>query len=104
METINRVVLKGGISGIRKIKIGNDEVARFVLLTRYSGKSRGGQVTEETELHNVITWKSDDMFDILNDGKIAEVEGRIRYVKYITAEGFEKVLPEVVADKLISVE
>lgn len=104
METINKVILKGGISGIRKMIIGENEVARFVLLTRHMVKSKGGLVRDETELHNIVAWKEDEMFDKLNDGKIVEVEGRLRYVKYLSAEGVEKVISEVIVNKLISVE
>lgn len=103
METVNKVILKGGISGVRKISIVDSKVARFVLMTRYFKTSKEGHRIVETELHNVVVWKNNELFEELMDGKIVEVEGRVRYVRYISAEGEEKILTEIVANKLVSV-
>ena len=106
METINKVTLKGGISGVRKVGTGGGQAACFVLMTRHCVDGWDGRQLETTELHNVQVWKSVawELFDELNDGKIVELEGRIRYMKYISAEGVEKVLSQIIATKLVSVE
>ena len=104
METVNKVTLRGGISGLRKILVKDSGAARFVLMTRDFKKSKEGHTIVETELHNVVVWKNDDLFDDLADGKIVEVEGRLRYIKYTNADGFDKVFTEIVVSKLVSVE
>lgn len=106
METINKVTLKGGISGVRKTGSEGNQAARFVLMTRHCVDGWDGRQLVTTELHNVQVWKSVawELFDKINDGKIVELEGRIRYIKYISAEGVEKVLTEIIATKLVSVE
>ena len=106
MKTINKVTLKGGISGLRKIGVEGSQAARFVLMTRYCIDGWNGKQLVETELHNVVIWNScgKELFDKLNDGKIVELEGRLRYIKYISAEGVEKTLTEVIGMKLVSVE
>lgn len=106
MESVNKVILKGSISGLRKIGVEGYQSARFVLMTRYCIEGWKGRQLVETELHNVVVWNScgAELFDKLNDGKIVEVEGRLRYLKYISEEGVEKTLTEVVGMKLVSVE
>lgn len=104
METVNKVTLRGRISSVKKIKAGENEAVRFVLGTQHVEKCKNGSVRVETEWHNVVGWKKDAMFNLLEDGKTVEVEGRIRYIKYTSAEGIDKVLTEILVTDILSVE
>lgn len=104
MKTVNKVTLRGRISSVKKIKAGEKEAARFVLGTQHVETYKDGSVRVETEWHNVVGWKKDDMFNLLEDGKTVEVEGIIRYIKYTSAEGVDKVLTEILITDILSVE
>ena len=104
METVNKVILKGKISGLRKIRVKDNEVARFVLRTQYVNRCNDSSIRVETEWHNIVVWNTDDLYDVLYNGKTVELDGRLRYTKYVSSEGIDKVIAEIVVSKLVSVE
>lgn len=105
MKSLNIVTLRGQIGSVRKMVIGQEEpkcVIRFTLATECITKTNKGIPVCETEWHNVVAIKS-SLCPYLNDietGATAEIEGRLKYVRYTSTDGTERVLAEIKAEKI----
>ncbi len=102
-NSINKIILRGYVGSSRILNLAQGSVIRFSLATNEIFKDRNGNVTQETQWHNVVAWSKKGMpdFNLIDKGAIVEVEGRMRYVKYTNADGIEKILPEVMATTLL---
>jgi len=77
-------------------------VARFNVATNETYKDRTGTLKEETTWHTVTAWAGKGMPDFtrIRKGVCVYVLGRVRQVRYTTAEGEEKSFYEVLASRL----
>ena len=102
-NSINKIILRGNVGSSRILNLAQGSVIRFSLATNEIFKDRNGNVTQETQWHNVVAWSKKGMpdFNLIDKGATVEVEGRMRYVKYTNADGIEKILPEVMATTLL---
>lgn len=77
-------------------------VANFSLVTEHLYKTRDGGAANEVTWHNITAWESRDMPDLrqITKGKAVHVIGRIRATKYTAADGNEKHMNEVAAQKI----
>ena len=104
-KSVNRVELKGRVGqDARIIRLENGGmVARFTLATNELVKNRDESYREETTWHNVVAWSKKGMPDFagIRKGTYLSLEGKLRYSKYTNANGEDKSVTEIVAQKII---
>jgi single-strand DNA-binding protein len=104
MRSINKVTLMGNIGRDAETKFTPNGVSRsvFSLATSRRWKDqKSGEWKEETDWHNVVLWKSENLANYLLKGKQVYVEGRLQTRSYETKNGEKKYVTEVVAHELI---
>lgn len=55
-NSINKIILKGNVGSSRILNIAQGSVIRFSLATNEIFRDRNGNVTQETQWHNVVAW------------------------------------------------
>jgi len=104
-RSLNKVELKGRVGqDARILRTENGSVAaRFTLATNEIIKGRDDSLREEVTWHNIVAWSRKGMpdFDKIRKGTFLGLEGKIRYVKYTTSGGEEKMTTEIVAQKIV---
>lgn len=102
MEQLNKVELRGVVGSVRLQKIGNTQVANFTVATSLAYKDRLGNPTIETTWHNVTAWEGRDVQDLglLERSSKVQIIGRIRNQRYTSADGTERNIVDVLANKL----
>lgn len=105
METsINQVVLKGRVGAVRIININGTNVANFSLYTS-SIQKIGNNIVEEGVWHHVVANDTKDIaFKCIQKGAELMVYGRLKQSKYTSSDGTEKILTEVIANRLENAE
>ncbi len=103
-RSINKVTLLGHLGKDAETKFTPNGVARstFTIATNRRWKDQqSGEWKEETDWHNVIMWRSENLANYLLKGKQVYVEGRLQTRNYEDKEGQKRYVTEVVADDLI---
>lgn len=102
MDYINRIELQGRVGTVRTNVVGETMVANFSLVTEYLYKTRDGGAANDVTWHNVTAWESREMPDLrqIAKGMAIHVIGRVRATKYTSADGTEKHINEVAAQKI----
>jgi len=101
MENLNRIELKGTVGTVKTYDVGDAKVARFSLATCYTFNNRQGGPVVEVTWHNVSAWQSNSIsLEGLAQGAQVHVIGRIRTQRYTAADGSERTIYEVLANKL----
>lgn len=106
MEQLNRIEIRGIIGSVRLQNVGNNKVANISVATNYGYTSRDGSAVIETTWHYVTSWEGKDIqnLDQLKKGSFVHVIGRLRNRKYTTADGTERIVYEIVANKIELIE
>lgn len=106
MNSINKVILRGEIANPRFISTPLSLAMRVVLTTESVSENLKGEWVAEVQHHNVVAFQTevDANLKTLQKGQIIEVEGILKYVIYTTAEGYEKVIAEIKAEKIKHIE
>ena len=102
-QTLNRIEIRGRIGQDPRVtRVAYKAVARFCVATSEIYKDRNGELKEETTWHNVSAWADRSEMDLsqLKKGEMVSVIGRIRNVRYTSAEGDDRYFVEIVANKL----
>ena len=74
----------------------------FTLATNRRWKDQQtGQWKDETDWHNIVLWRSENVANYLTKGKQVYVEGRLRTRNYENKEGRKVYVTEVIAEELI---
>ena len=100
MEFLNKVELKGVVGRVSTTKVADKNITNFSLMTEQVNVSEDGlQATE-------VTWFYCTTFNeiAINKGDHANVLGRLRIRKYTTEGGTERVICEVVAASVTTLE
>lgn len=102
MDYINRIELQGRVGTVRTNVVGETMVANFSLVTEHLYKTRDGGAANDVTWHNVTAWESREMPDLrqIVKGTAVNVIGRLRATKYTSADGTEKQINEVAAQKI----
>ena len=103
-RSINKVMLLGHLGKDAETKFTPSGVARstFTVATNRRWKDQqSGEWKEETDWHNVVLWRSENLANYLLKGKQVYVEGRLQTRNYEDKEGQKRYVTEVVADDLI---
>lgn len=102
MDYINKIELLGKVGNVRSSVVNGSRVVNFSLVTDYLYKTRDGNPVSEATWFNIVAWEGRDIADLdyIAKGAVAHVHGRFRSSKFEGADGTEKVMYEVFANKL----
>jgi single-strand DNA-binding protein len=103
-RSVNKVILLGHLGKDAETKFTPGGVSRstFTIATNRRWKDQqSGEWKEETDWHNCIIWRSENLANYLQKGKQVYVEGRLQTRSYEDKEGQKKYITEVVCDDLI---
>lgn len=75
-------------------------VVKFSLATNYRYK-KGEEWVEETDWHNIVAWRKENLVPYLTKGTKVAVEGRYSNRSYQDKNGDKKYISEVIADDIV---
>jgi single-strand DNA-binding protein len=103
-RSINKVILVGhlGRDAETKFTPGGAAVTKFSVATNRRWKDQqSGEWKEETDWHNVILWRAENLANYLTKGKQVYVEGRLQTRSYDDKDGKKQYFTEVVAEDVL---
>ena len=103
-RSVNKVILLGNLGKDAETKFTPSGVARstFSIATSRRWKDQqSGEWKEETDWHNIVLWRAENLANYLQKGKQVYVEGRLQTRNYEDQNGQKRYVTEVVADDLI---
>jgi single-strand DNA-binding protein len=103
-RSVNKVTLLGHLGRDAETRFTTGGAARttFSIATSRRWKDQQtGEWKEETDWHNVVLWRQENVANYLTKGKQVYVEGRIQTRSYDDKDGKKVYTTEVVADDVI---
>lgn len=103
MRSVNKVILVGNIGRDAETKFTPSGIARvtFSIATSRRWKDgKSGEWKEETDWHNVVAWRAENLASFLTKGKQVYIEGRLQTRNYEKG-GEKRYVTEVVSDEVI---
>jgi single-strand DNA-binding protein len=103
-RSVNKVILLGNLGRDAETRFTPGGAARttFSIATSRRWKDQQtGEWKEETDWHNVVLWRQENLANYLTKGKQVYVEGRIQTRSYEDKDGKKVYTTEVVADDVI---
>lgn len=103
-RSVNKVILLGHLGKDAETRFTTSGIAvtKFTLATNRRLKdSQTGDWKEETDWHNVILWRAENLANFLTKGKQVYVEGRLQTRSYEDKDGQKRYTTEVVVDEII---
>ena len=103
-RSVNKVILLGNLGRDAETRFTTSGVARttFSVATARRWKDQQtGEWKEETDWHNVVLWRQENLANYLTKGKQVYVEGRLRTRSYDDKDGNKRYVTEVVADDVL---
>src|SRR5215475_12824848 len=105
-RSVNKVILLGHLGKDAETKFTPSGVAKtsFTIATNRRWKDQQtGEWKEETDWHNCVIWRAENVANYLQKGKQVYVEGRLQTRSWEDKEGQKRYTTEVVCDELILV-
>ena len=103
-RSVNKVILVGHLGKDAETKFTPSGIAKTnfsVATSRRWKDQQTGEWKEETDWHNIILWRSENLANYLTKGKQVYVEGRLNTRSYDDKDGNKKWITEVVADDVL---
>ncbi len=103
-RSVNKVILLGNLGKDAETKFTPSGVARstFSIATSRRWKDQAsGEWKEETDWHNIVLWRSENLANYLLRGKQVYVEGRLQTRNWEDKDGQKRYTTEVIADDVI---
>jgi single-strand DNA-binding protein len=103
-RSVNKVILVGrlGKDAESKFTPSGTSVATFSIATSWRQKDQQtGEWKENTDWHNIVFWRSENVAPYLTKGTQVYIEGRLHTRNYENKEGKKVYVTEVVAEELI---
>ena len=103
-RSVNKVILLGhlGKDAETRYTTAGAAVTNFTLATNRRWKDQQtGEWKEETDWHNIVLWRSENISSYLTKGKQVYIEGRLRTRSYDDKDGNKRYVTEVYADDVI---
>src|SRR5262245_21157449 len=103
-RSVNKVILLGNLGKDAETKFTPNGIARstFTIATSWRRKDQQtGEWKDETDWHNVVVWRAENLANYLLKGKQVYVEGRLTSRSYEDKDGQKRYFTEVVADEVI---
>ena len=104
MRSVNKVIVLGHLGRDAETAFTQSGVAvtKFSVATSRRWKdSQSDEWKEETDWHNIVLWRSENLANYLTKGKQAYVEGRLQTRSYDDRDGVKRYVTEIVADGVI---
>ena len=101
MEFLNQVELRGRVGRVNVSQIADTKCVRMSVYTCYTAESSAGAVVMETMWHNVLAWggqKDTRGVEDLTEGDAVYLKGRLRSRQYVSADGVERTVTEILAN------
>jgi single-strand DNA-binding protein len=98
---LNKVMLIGNLGKDAETRFtpGGAAVTNFSLATtRRSKDQQTGEWKDETDWHNIVLWRAENLANYLQKGKRIYVEGRLQTRNWEDQGGNKRYMTEVVAD------
>ncbi len=103
-RSVNKVILIGHLGRDAEMRFTQSQVAKttFSVATNRRWKDQQtGEWKEETDWHNVVLWRSENISSYLTKGQQVYVEGRLQTRSWDDKDGKKNYITEVVADNVI---
>ena len=103
-RSVNKVILLGHLGKDAETRFTSGGAARttFSVATSRRWKDKEtGEWKEETDWHNVVLWRQENLANYLTKGKQVYVEGRLQTRSYEDKDGKKVYSTEVVADDVL---
>jgi single-strand DNA-binding protein len=103
-RSVNKVILIGhlGKDAETKFTTGGQARSTFTLATNRRWKDQqSGEWKEETEWHNIVLWRAENLANYLTKGKQIYVEGRLQTRSYEDKDNQKRYFTEVVAEDVV---
>lgn len=103
-RSVNKVILVGNLGRDAETRFTPSGVARTtfsVATSRRWKDQQTGEWKEETDWHNVVLWRQENVANYLTKGRQIYVEGRLQTRSYEDKDGRKVYTTEVVADDVI---
>jgi single-strand DNA-binding protein len=103
-RSVNKVILLGRLGKDAETKFTPAGIAKttFTMATNWNRKDQQtGEWKEETDWHNIVLWRSENLANYLLKGKQVYVEGRISTRSYDDKDGNKRWITEVIAENVI---
>jgi single-strand DNA-binding protein len=103
-RSVNKVILLGNLGRDAETRFTPSGIAKTtfsVATSRRWKDQQTGDWKEETDWHNIVLWRSENLAQYLTKGKTVYVEGRLQTRNYEDKDGQKKYITEVVADEVI---
>jgi len=98
-RSVNKVILLGNLGKDAETKFTPSGVARST--SRRWKDQQSGEWKEETDWHNILLWRAENVANYLLKGKQVYIEGHLQTRSYEDKDGQKKYFTEVVCDDLI---
>ena len=103
-RSVNKVILVGRLGKDAETKFTPSGVAKttFTVATNWRRKDdQTGEWKEETDWHNIVLWRSENLANYLLKGTQVYVEGRLTTRSYDDKDGNKRYFTEVVSSEVI---
>jgi single-strand DNA-binding protein len=103
-RSVNKVILIGNLGKDAETRFTPSGVARTtfgVATSRRWKDQQTGEWKEETDWHNIVLWRAENLANYLIKGKQVFVEGRLQTRSYDDKDGNKRYMTEVVAEEVI---
>lgn len=103
-RSVNKVILVGNLGKDAETRFTPSGAARttFPIATSRRWKDQQtGEWKEETDWHNIVVWRQENLANYLTKGKQIYVEGRLQTRSYEDKDGRKVYTTEVVAEDVI---
>jgi single-strand DNA-binding protein len=103
-KSVNKVILLGHLGKDAETKFTPNGTGRttFSLATNRRWKDQAsGEWKEETDWHNIIMWRAENLTNYLTKGKQVYIEGRLQTRSWDDKDGKKNYMTEIVVDELI---
>jgi single-strand DNA-binding protein len=104
MRSVNKAIVLGhlGKDADTKFTPSGVAVTKFNVATNRRWKdSQSDEWKEETDWHNIVLWRAENLANYLTKGKEVYVEGRLQTRSYEDRDGVKRYVTEIVADGVI---
>lgn len=102
-RSVNKVILLGhlGKDAETRFTPSGISVSKFSLATsRRSKDQQTGEWKENTDWHNIVMWRTENVANYLLKGKQVYLEGRIETRSYDDKDGQKKYITEIVCEAM----
>ncbi len=103
-RSVNKAILIGhlGKDAETRYTPSGVSVTNFTLATSRRWKDKNtGEWREETDWHNIVLWRQENVANYLTKGKQVYVEGRIQNRSYEDRDGNKRYITEIMADDVV---